>query len=206
MPAPQDPPAAAGAPAAHGQAAPDDAGPAGPTPPSAWICRFAPLIPRGPADEAAPARVLDLACGGGRHTRLFLGRGQAVTAVDRDLSGLADLAAHPGLERLEVDLEDGRPFPLAGRRFAGVVVTNYLHRPLLAPLVAAVAPGGLLLYETFAAGNAAFGRPRNPDFLLQPGELLEAVHGRLRVLAYEDLEVAAPRPACVQRIAARREP
>ncbi len=166
--------------------------------PSAWICRFAPLVPRGGA-------VLDLACGGGRHVRLFLARSHPVTAVDRDLSALQDLGKRAGLERLEADLEEGRAFPLAGRRFAAVVVTNYLHRPLLPHLVSAVAPGGWLLYETFAAGNERFGKPSNPDFLLRPGELLETVRGHLRVLAYEDLEVTSPKPACVQRISARRE-
>ena len=165
--------------------------------PSAWVARFAEAVPAG-------GLVLDLACGGGRHTRLFLDRGHPVLAVDRDLSGLADLGDHATLERLEVDLEDGRPFPLADRRFAGVVVTNYLFRPLLAPLVAAVEPGGVLIYETFARGNERFGRPSNPDFLLEPGELLEAVRGRLRVLAYEDLIVERPKPAAVQRICAAR--
>lgn len=128
-----------------------------------------------------------------------------MVAVDRDLAGLADLGAAPGLERIETDLEDGSPFPLRGRRFAGVVVTNYLFRPLLPDLVAAVAEGGLLIYETFAQGNENFGRPRNPDHLLKQGELLEAVRGKLRVLAYEDLLVEQPKPAAVQRICARRE-
>lgn len=168
------------------------------SPPSAWVRRFAPLLPAG-------GPVLDLACGGGRHLRLLLGLGHPVTGLDRDLSGLADLAQTAGVTLVKAELEDGSPFPLAGRRFAGVVVTHYLHRPLLPALVAAVAPGGLLLYETFARGNERFGRPSNPDFLLRPGELLEAVRGELRVLAYEDLEVAEPRPAAVQRIAARRD-
>lgn len=166
--------------------------------PSAWVCRFAPWIPAGGA-------VLDLAAGGGRHTRLLLGRGHPVTAVDRDVSALTGLGA-AGLEVVRADLEDGAAFPLAARRFAGVVVANYLHRPLLPALVEAVAPGGLLIYETFARGNEFFGRPSNPAFLLQPGELLEAVAGHLRVIAYEDLSVASPRPAAVQRIAALREP
>lgn len=166
--------------------------------PSAWITRFVPLVPPG-------GLVLDLACGMGRHTRFFLDRGYAVVALDLDVSGIDDLDRHPRLERIEADLEDGRPFPLAGRAFAAVVVTNYLHRPLLPALVDAVAPDGVLLYETFARGNERFGRPSNPDFLLTPGELLEAVRGRLRVLAYEDLTVADPRPAAVQRICARRE-
>jgi len=147
---------------------------------------------------------LDLACGAGRHTRLFLERGCRVLAVDRDVSALADLRGDPHLEVLEIDLECGPVRPFAGRRFGAVVVVNYLHRPLLADLVDSVAPGGLLLYETFAAGNERFGRPRNPDFLLKPGELLDAVRGRLRVLAYEDLEISDPRPAAVQRIAAQR--
>jgi hypothetical protein len=138
--------------------------------------------------------------------RLFLSLGHAVTAVDRDLSGLADLDDDARLERIETDLETDAAFPLAGRAFAAVVVTNYLHRPLLPALVEAVAPGGLLLYETFAAGNERFGKPSNPDFLLRPGELLEAARGRLRVIAYEDVSIAEPRPAVVQRIAARREP
>lgn len=168
--------------------------------PSAWIARFAPLVPAG-------GPVLDLAAGGGRHTRLFLGRGHPVVALDRDVSALARIG-HPQLEVVTADLEAGGAFPLAGRRFAAVVVANYLHRPLLPALVEAVAPagagpGGLLLYETFARGNEAFGRPSNPDFLLAPGELLEAVRGRLRVLAYEDLTVSVPRPAAVQRIAAQ---
>ncbi len=170
--------------------------------PSAWVRRFLPEIPR---DGPGQATVLDLACGGGRHSRLVLAAGYAVVALDRDLSGVADLAGQPGFQGFECDLENGRPFPLAGRRFAGVVVTNYLHRPLLPAVVAAVAPGGLLIYETFAQGNERFGRPRNPDFLLRPGELLEAVRGRLRVLAYEDLTIDTPRPAAVQRIAARNE-
>jgi SAM-dependent methyltransferase len=165
---------------------------------SPWIRRFADHVPAG-------GRVLDLACGAGRHTRLFLDRGCRVLAVDRDLSGLCDLRGVANLETWETDLERGGDRPLAGRQFDAVVVVNYLHRPLLADLVCAVAPGGLLLYETFAAGHERFGRPRNPDYLLARHELLEAVRGRLRVLAYEDLEVGEPRPAAVQRIAARRE-
>ena len=170
-------------------------GPAGPSP---WVERFAPLVPAGGA-------VLDLACGGGRHSRLFLERGHPVTAVDRDLGGLEGGPGAPGLEAIEADLENGRLFPLRGRRFAAVVVTNYLHRPLLPELVAAVMPGGLLIYETFARGNERFGKPSNPDFLLAPGELLAAVRDRLRVLAYEDLIVEEPRPAAIQRICARSE-
>ena len=169
-----------------------------PSEPSAWVLRFAPYLPDG-------GPVLDLACGAGRHARLFLERGHPVTAVDRDLSGIADTIGRPGLEALEIDLEDGRPFPLAGRRFAGVVVTNYLYRPLFPALIAAVAPGGALIYETFAKGNEGFGRPRRPEHLMNPGELLEAVRGRLRVIAYEDLIVTAPRPAAIQRICAVNE-
>lgn len=164
---------------------------------SPWVTRFAPLVP-------AAGGVLDVACGGGRHTRLFLRHGHPVVAVDRDLSGLADLIGDPALEAVEADLEDGRKPPFAGRGFAGVVVTNYLHRPLLPALVRSVAAGGILLYETFAAGNERHGRPSCPDFLLRPGELLDAVRGELRVVAYEDGVVDRPRAAAVQRICALR--
>jgi SAM-dependent methyltransferase len=166
--------------------------------PSDWVLRFAPRIPVG-------GTVLDLPCGRGRHTRLLLDRGHAVVAVDIDTSHIADLAGRVGLEVIETDLEDGRPFPLISRQFAGVVVTAYLYRPLLADIVAAVAPGGLLIYETFARGQERFGRPTSPDFQLLPGELLDAVRGQLRVMAYEDLEVETPRPAVLQRLCAVRE-
>ena len=167
----------------------------GPSEASAWVRRFADRTPAG-------GPVLDLAAGSGRHTRLFLALGHPVTAVDRDVASLAELRADPGLTILAADLEDGRPWPLGGRRFAGVVVTNYVHRPLLPAIVAAVAPGGCLIYETFAVGNERLGKPSNPDFLLRPGELLEAVRGRLAVLAYENLEMSEPRPAVMQRVAA----
>ena len=165
--------------------------------PSPWVIRFAELVPAG-------GRVLDVGSGEGRHTRLFLGRGHPVTAVDRDTSGLADLREDARLEIVEADLESGAPFPFQGRAFEGIVVTNYLHRPILPDIVAAVAAGGVLVYETFARGQERFGRPQCPDFLLGPGELLEAVRGALRVIAYEDVTVDDPAPRVVQRIAAVR--
>jgi SAM-dependent methyltransferase len=166
-----------------------------PDPSSDWVARFAGVVPAG-------GPVLDLASGKGRHARLFLRLGHPVTAIDIDLAGIADLRGDARLEAIQADLESGAPWPLPGRRFAGVVVTNYLHRPLFPGILDAVAPGGALIYETFAVGNERFGRPSNPDFLLRPGELLELVRGRLEVLAYENLEVAEPKPAMVQRIAA----
>ena len=166
--------------------------------PSPWITRFGP--------EVTPdGAVLDVACGGGRHSRWFADRGHTVTAVDRDLAGVADLADDPRVRLVERDLEDGSRWPFAGEEFAAVVVTNYLYRPILPMLVAAVADGGWLLYETLAAGNERYGRPSNPDFLLQRGELLDAVRGALRVVAYEDVIVEQPRPAAVQRLAATRD-
>ena len=162
-------------------------------PPSPWVQRFADLVPAG-------GPVLDVACGSGRHSRWFLASGHPVTAVDRDVRALTPTN---GLTIVETDLEDGRPFPFAPASFAGVIVTNYLWRPILAAIVACVAPGGTLLYETFAVGNERFGRPSNPDFLLAPGELLDAARAaNLRVVAYEDIVVDTPRPAAVQRIAA----
>ncbi len=167
-----------------------------PTAPSSWIARFAPLVP--------PGRVLDVAAGRGRHSRLFLEHGHPVLAIDRDIAGLRALAGRAGFEARANDLEIGGD-PLPAETFAAVVVANYLHRPLLPALVAAVAPGGWLLYETFAVGNERFGKPSNPDFLLKPGELIEAVAGRLEIVAYENIEESSPRPAMRQRIAARRK-
>ncbi len=145
--------------------------------------------------------VLDLAAGGGRHARFFAGRGHPVVAIDRDISALQGLA---GVEAIAADLEDGSPWPLGTRTFAGIVVTNYLHRPLLAALVGAVAPGGALIYETFARGNERYGKPSNPDFLLADNELLERTMPVLTVVAYEHVYVEMPRPALVQRVAAVR--
>ena len=160
---------------------------------SAWVARWAPLIRPGGA-------VLDVACGSGRHARWLARLGFEVDAVDRDPGLFPDPPG--GVRLLAADLEEG-PWPYPGRKFDGIVVANYLHRPLLPVLVEALEPGGMLIYETFAQGNERFGKPSNPAFLLAPGELLEAVHGRLRVIAFEDLTVDEPRPAAVQRIAAR---
>jgi SAM-dependent methyltransferase len=162
--------------------------------PSAWVRQWvARITPAG--------RVLDVACGGGRHARLLAALGYRVEAVDRDAVSLRGLAGVAGVTVREADLEGG-PWPYAGRHFDAVIVTHYLHRPLFSHLLAALAPGGVLIYETFAAGNERYGRPRNPDFLLQPGELLTVAHGRLEVIAYENLAVDAPRPAMIQRMCA----
>ena len=163
--------------------------------PSAWVARWARSMP--------PGETLDLACGGGRHARLLAALGHPVQAVDRDAAALAQ-AAGPGISTLPTDLEaEGVSWPFAPGRFAGIVVAKYLHRPLFAHLAAALAPDGMLVYETFARGNERFGKPSNPAFLLAPGELLDMAsrHG-LRVLAYEDGVVDAPRPARVQRLCA----
>ena len=162
--------------------------------PSAWVVRWADRVPAG-------GRVLDLACGNGRHARYFAERGHPVEAVDRDPAVIDRLAGIPGISERCADLEQG-PWPYEGQQFAGILVVNYLHRPLFPHLLTALAPGGALIYETFAAGNERYGRPSNPAFLLKPGELLDVVRGRLRVAAYEDLYVAEPRPARVQRICA----
>jgi SAM-dependent methyltransferase len=162
--------------------------------PSPWVLRWASQIRPG-------GMVLDVAAGAGRHARLLASLGFEVDAVDRDATLFNDLPS--GIRLLQADIEGG-PWPYAGRRFDGIVVTNYLHRPLLPLLVDSLEPGGMLIYETFARGNERFGKPSNPAFLLDPGELLEAVRGKLHVIAYEDLTVAEPKLAMVQRIAARR--
>ena len=162
--------------------------------PSAWITRFSPLIP-------AAAQVLDLACGQGRHARYLQAQGQRVTGVDRDGAALQALQADTAGEWLLADIENG-PWPLDGRAFDAVVVTNYLWRPLWPHILGSVAPGGLLLYETFAQGNEAFGKPSRPDFLLAPGELLQACAG-WHIVAYEHGQLGEP-DCMVQHIAALR--
>lgn len=166
--------------------------------PSPWIARFAHLIPPG-------ARVLDLAAGRGRHARLFAARGAQVVAVDRDADVLAALANVPRITVRACDLEGGA-WPLTGERFDAIVVANYLHRPLFPHLRAALASDGVLLYETFAMGNEAYGRPTRPEFLLCRDELLTIAAlppAPLTVVAFEQGEVDhGMRRAVVQRLAA----
>lgn len=155
---------------------------------SPWVRRWAELVDRGP--------VLDLAAGGGRHSILFAERGLEVVALDREPLTV------PGVRFLQADLEDGSPWPFTGTRFAAIVVTNYLHRPLFPHLAASMAEGGVLIYETFMAGNERYGRPSNPAFLLEPGELLQAFRA-LTPIAFEQGYVERPKPAMIQRLCAR---
>ena len=166
---------------------------------SAWVQRFAHLI-------AANARVLDLAAGRGRHARFFAARGARVMAVDRDAEALSALAGVSGIDTRVADLESGA-WPFGTATFDAIVVANYLHRPLLPHLLSSLDDRGVLLYETFANGNERFGRPRNPDFLLRPSELLDLARD-LTVVAFEQGRVAGEPPAVVQRLAAvgRRHP
>ncbi len=161
---------------------------------SPWVLRFAPLV-------AAGSRVLDLACGSGRHARLFAARGCEVIAVDRDAQALASLKGVSGVDVRCIDLEAG-PWPFPSERLDAIVVTNYLYRPLLTAILAAVSDKGVLIYETFARGNEAYGRPANPDHLLERGELLAMAAGRLDVVAFEQgVLVEVGRTAVVQRLA-----
>lgn len=146
--------------------------------------RWAPLVTRGP--------VLDVASGPGRHARFFADRGLEVIAVDREVQSI------PGVRFLKADLENGSPWPFAGQRFGGIVVTNYLYRPLLAQLADALDDGGALIYETFMVGNEKYGKPSNPDYLLRPGELLHAF-STLTVVAFEQGTVERPKKALIQR-------
>ena len=159
--------------------------------PSPWVLRWAPLVARGP--------LLDVACGDGRHARLFVARGIEVVAVDRDPQSI------PGVRFVQADLEE-REWPFPNERFAAIVVTNYLHRPLLPILASSLEPDGILIYETFMAGNERYGKPSNPRFLLQPGELLQAFGAPLRVLAFEQGRITAPKAAVIQRLCAARAP
>ena len=165
--------------------------------PSAWVRRFAPMIPVG-------GEVLDLACGSGRHTRLLVEAGFRVEAVDNDAEALAGLKDLTGVTTRQADLEGG-PWPYYSRAFDGIVVTHYLWRPLLPLLLNALEEGGVFIYETFMSGNELLGKPSSPEFLLRPGELLDMViRKHFTVIAFEQGEVELPRPAVIQRICARR--
>lgn len=163
-------------------------------PPSLWITRHAPLI-------AAGGDVLDLACGSGRNARWLAMQGFQVTALDRDMTALETIRHLPGISTLAADLENA-PWPMPERRFDGIVVCRYLHRPLLPLITQSLKPGGILLYETFMQGQEQIGRPRNPDFLLMPDELLHACAG-LETIAFEQGCFEEPVPAWTQRICAR---
>jgi len=167
--------------------------------PSAWVQRFVARVPNLDNDK-----VLDVACGNGRHTRLFLDAGYKIVAVDQNIAGIQTLIHHPNLTVLKADLESKNGWPFLNQQFSGVIVTNYLFRPILNDIVSAVGPGGVLIYETFATGNEQYGRPRNPDFLLREGELIETVANKLSIVAYEHGFVEKPKPAVVQRIVAIR--
>jgi len=146
--------------------------------PSPWISRFSSILEK-------KTEILDLACGAGRHGRLFLDQGHSVFFVDKNLEGVEDLSSHPQATLQQTDLEDGKDWPFDDGQFGAIVVVNYLYRPHLKDMIKSLKPGGVLLYETFALGNEKFGRPRNPDFLLKPGELIELVQGQLQVVAFE---------------------
>jgi SAM-dependent methyltransferase len=162
--------------------------------PSDWVVKYASRIQKG-------GHVLDLACGAGRHALYLTALGFTVEALDIDLTTLRSHELPQNISLREADVENA-PWPYAENVFDAIVVTHYLHRPLFAKIIAALKPQGVLIYETFALGNEKFGKPSNPDFLLQPGELLEIVQGAMQVHAYEDGFVELPKPAMIQRICA----
>jgi SAM-dependent methyltransferase len=162
--------------------------------PSPWVVRFSALVQDG-------GKVLDVACGRGRHSRWFAARGCQVVAVDRDAGALERLAGIAGVTHVNADLEKDR-WPFEGQKFDAIVVTHYLHRALFPPLLASLADDGALLYETFARGNEAYGKPSNPDFLLAEGELLGVFGGSLTVVAFEQGRVDGDATAVMQRLAA----
>lgn len=175
------------------------------TNPSPWVARFSSTIPAG-------GHVLDLACGGGRHSGYLLEKGYRVTALDKDTSAISErLGGRENLDIITVDLEDGtcsfaKDGVLSGQVFDGIIVVNYLYRPLMKALINALKPGGVLIYETFARGNEVFARPRNPDHLLRSGELLDLVAGQLQVVAYEHGMIQVDDlPGVKQRLVAVRD-
>jgi len=160
-----------------------------------WVKKYAARIP-------SSKLVLDLACGSGKNTRFLLESGYNVVALDRDISRLADISHNQNLEIYEFDLETGSKFPFYKREFSGIVVTNYLYRPILDDLTTALGFGGVLIYQTFMVGNEAYGRPNNPNFLLKKNELKDVFEKQLDVIAFEEGYVQIPKPAMVQRICA----
>ena len=165
---------------------------------SPWLQRYSSLIPNfGP--------ILDIAAGSGRHTQYLLDKGHSVVSIDKDVSRLARIR-DARLSIAQVNLEVPRSWPFKSGAFAGIIVTNYLHRPLFPIIIKALAAGGLLVYETFAQGNEKFGKPTNPDYLLEPGELIQLTTGHLHIIGYEDVAVDQPKPARIQRICASRHP
>ena len=165
--------------------------------PSDWVVRWAHLVPEHGA-------VLDLACGQGRHARYLAAKGHPVLACDRDPLALDSLAGVQGVKTLLADLEGGAPWPFPGRSFAGIIVVNYLHRPLFRIIAESLMPGGVLIYETFLAGNERYGKPSNPEFLLKRDELLDAFGSDMSVAGYEQGLVFRPKPALIQRLCAVR--
>ncbi|OIQ89723.1 tellurite methyltransferase [mine drainage metagenome] len=165
-------------------------------PASPWVTRFAPLIRPG-------GTVLDLACGCGRNARMLARRGWPVLAIDRNRAALDSLHGEDGITTLLADLENA-PWPCSDRSFDAIVVCRYLHRPLFPLILDSLAEDGVLIYETFMQGQEKFGRPSNPDFLLQPDELLHAFSPALQVVAFEQGVVSEPTPQFLQRICARR--
>jgi SAM-dependent methyltransferase len=170
--------------------------------PSQWVVEHAPLIRKG-------GRVLDLACGSGRHAIWLAGQGYQVDAIDRDAQALAGLQGRPHIHAHITDLETGS-WPADDAYYAenyhsiydAIIVSRYLFRPLLNTLAAMLAPGGVLIYETFMLGNERYGRPSNPDFLLMPDELKSVYATLLKVCAFEQGKVEEPVPAMMQRICA----
>lgn len=178
-------------------AATTDLSPHGSEAPSDWVQRWSHLVRPG-------GTVLDVACGRGRHAYWFFKRNHPLALVDRAQAAIDSIAISAQVcEKVVADIEGG-PWPFAGRRFDAVVVTNYLWRPLLPTLLDSLAPGGVLIYETFSQGNETVGKPSRPDFLLRPGELIDTCRG-LRIVAFEDGYREAP-ARFTQRIAAVREP
>jgi len=164
--------------------------------PSSWIVKFAPLI-------KSQGLVLDLACGSGRHAKWLAQQGYQVDALDRDPIATSSMQGIDGIRIQQTDLETTEP-PSFEHSYDGIIVSRYLHRPLLTSLATILKPGGILIYETFMRGNERYGKPSNPDFLLMPDELLNTYSPLLNIISFEQGEVVEPKPAMLQRICAQK--
>lgn len=164
---------------------------------SEWVRRYYRQFPKN-------GFILDLAGGTGRHARFLSQKGFKILLVDNQISKAKDLQNVEGIKLVECDLEDGNSLPFPASTFQGIVVTNYLYRPIFPQLLCLLEVGGILIYETFAVGHEKYGRPTNPDYLLKSGELINLVSPQMRVIAYEEHSITRPTKAYVQSLVAAK--
>ena len=160
--------------------------------PNKWVECYSSLIPSG-------GSVLDLACGSGRHTGMLLNKGYQVTAVDIDTTLIKQNFSNKNLNIVKCDLESLSFWPFEKNSFLGIIVVNYLHRPLFSKIIESLREEGVLVYQTFADGHSRYGKPKNPDYLLKRGEL-KTVFDSMKIISYQHGYLSYPSQSIIQRI------